>query len=276
MDSVTVRNLEQIQEEDGRRPSRLLTFALASMGGAAIVVALVMMASRASPASRSEHDPLAKLVSEARSAGPGAEQLDGRDVTFPAILSDKDAPTTALAAVRDERGRLVEQPQAQLNPIGAAEPPPATDRLPVVPLPAGIMLNATPVSSEPKDSLTALAAQASRTPDKADLALAGEDGGVELQVASFKEQLDADAFVDELRKRGHRAFRLAADVPERGIWHRVRIGPFKSRYEAEQYKKDFEKSERIAPFVVDPAQVKRADEMRAQKLKLRLEKYGRP
>ena len=40
MDSVNVRNLEQIQEEDPkRRSSRLGTLLLASLGGAALVAA---------------------------------------------------------------------------------------------------------------------------------------------------------------------------------------------------------------------------------------------
>ncbi len=32
-------------------------------------------------------------------------------MTFPGILSDDEKPTTALAAVKDERGNLVKQPE---------------------------------------------------------------------------------------------------------------------------------------------------------------------
>jgi cell division septation protein DedD len=95
-------------------------------------------------------------------------------------------------------------------------------------------------------------------------------------VASFKQQPDADAFVADLRKRGHRAFRQAAYVPGRGLWHRVRVGPFKSKFQANQYKKKFEKSERVAPFVVDPHKVKAQQELRAAKLAIRKQKSGRP
>jgi cell division protein FtsN len=174
-----------------------------------------------------------------------------------------------MAAVKDERGRLVARDVTQ-NTAGL--PPPPTDRLPVVPLPVGTLLTATPVTTEPKDRLTALAADAARAAgaaraaDASSLAPPGVDGGFQLQVASFKEVHDADKLVEELRQRGHRAFRQAAYVPERGLWQRVRIGPFKSRLEAQKYKLEFERSERVAPFLVDPEKVKQAEQIRAARV----------
>src|SRR5690606_31214010 len=124
---VNIRNLEQIQEGDGaaRSGSRLGTLLLASLGGAALVVVCVMVAKREGPAAKSTEDPLATLVAEAKQGVP-AEALDGRDVTFPGILSDDETPTTALAAVKDQRGRLVKQPEEVLAPADGAEPPPAS------------------------------------------------------------------------------------------------------------------------------------------------------
>lgn len=272
MDSVNVRNLEQIQEDDPkRRPSRLPALILASIGGAALVTVAVMSAKRSGPPATSQHDPLAALVADSKSsASAPPEKLDGTDVSFPKILSDEAAPTTALAAVKDERGRLVEQPGELVLPPGAPTlPPPATDRLPVVPLPAGTLLSATPVTTQPKDSLTELAARASKTDDSTTLAPPGSDGGYQIQVASFKDAPDADAFVNDLRKRGHSAFRQPAYVPDRGLWHRVRIGPFKTKFAAQQYAAKFEKTERVSPFVVDPHKVKQQEEIRAAKLEAR-------
>src|SRR5258706_11583583 len=162
MESVNVRNLEQIQEEDrASRSSRLGALLLASLGGAALVTVALVMAKRTGPPARTEHDPLAELVKSAKVTSTPAEQLEGKDVTFPGILSDAQKPTTALAAVKDERGRLVEQPAEGEAPTAPSSPPPPTDRLPVVPLPVGTLLSATPVTTEPKDSLTALAQSAS-------------------------------------------------------------------------------------------------------------------
>lgn len=271
MDTVNVRNLEQIQEDDSRRGlSRLGTLLLFSVGGAALVIAGVTMAKRSGPPATSAVDPLGALVAEAEKGAPGdvpPEKLDGRDVSFPGLLSDEAKPTTALAAVRDERGRLVPQPPGSEAIQGT--PPPATDRLPVVPLPTGTLLGATSVTTHPKDALTTLAAQAASMPADANLAPPGADGGFQIQVASFKDQADADALVLELRKRGHQAFRQAAYVPDRGLWHRVRVGPFKTKFEANQYKAKFEQTEKMSPFVIDPEKVKAAAELRAAKVEAR-------
>jgi len=276
MESVNVRNLEQIQEDDPkRRPTRTTALLLASIGGAAIVMAGVMSAKRAGPPSTSKDDPLAALVASAKATGSlPPEKLDGTQVTFPEILSDEDSPTTALAAVKDERGRLVKQPDQLTRPPGAATaPPPASDRLPVVPLPAGNLLVQTPVTTAPKDQLSQLAANASHVDDDATMAPPGAEGGYQIQVASFRKAAEADAFVADLRRRGHHAYRQAAYVADRGLWHRVRIGPFKSRYQAIQYKKKFEKTERVSPFVVDPDKVKLAEEIRAAKVAARARKH---
>ena len=269
MASVNVRNLEQIQEQDSGRPSRIGTLLLVSLAGAAVVSAGVMMSKKGGAPARSTQDPLAALVAEAKPPGAPAEALDGKDVSFPRLLSDETTPTTALAAVKDERGRLVKQDEAGavgLNPGELAAPPPATDRLPVVPLPMGTLLNASPVTMSPRDALTDMASSAAAAKTDGELAPEGSEGGFQLQVASFKEQTEADRTVEDLRKRGHRAFRQAAHVPERGLWHRVRIGPFKTKLEALKYKDRFERTERIAPFLVDPEKVKQAEEQRAARL----------
>ena len=277
MESVNVRNLEQIQEDDPRtRSSRLGALILASLGGAALVTVAVLTVRRSEPPADPQADPLAALIADAKEAETKApNEIHGDDATFPGVLSDDERPTTALAAVTDAKGGLVPQPPGAA-PQGPLEPPAAADRLPVVPLPAGTLLNSTPVTSQPKDSLAALAASRSSVDDSVELAPPGTEGGFQIQVASFKKQEDADAFVEKLRKRGHSAYRQAAHVPGRGLWHRVRVGPFKSKFSAIQYKKKFERTERVSPFVVDPYKVKQQKEIRAAKLAARKRRYGKP
>ncbi|HEY6728723.1 MAG TPA: SPOR domain-containing protein [Polyangiaceae bacterium] len=285
--SVNVKNLEQIQEtEPNRPPTRLMALLLASLAGTALVLVGLMMTGREAPVQQTNADPLAQLVMKAKNDGVPAHRLDAEDVTFPELLSDVEKPTTALAAVKDERGGLVKNTIDTVAlagaapggvPVAGAPPPPATDRLPVVPLPAGTLLNATPVTTEPKDDLSRLAVTAaSERANAATEAPAGADSGFQIQVASFKDQVDADAFVSELRKRGHEAFRVAAMIPGRGLWHRVRVGPFKTKYQAVVYKQKFEQNERMAPFVVDPEKVKQAEEIRQRKVEARVKKYGQP
>jgi hypothetical protein len=199
MQPVNVRNLDDIQEEDrGMRSSRLAALFLASLAGASIVTAAVVMSRRSGPPAKPEKDPLAELVAQTKQAPPSAEKLTTHEVSFPGLLSDDATPTTALAAVRDERGRLV---AAVAAPPGS--PPAAADRLPVVPLPVGDLLGATAVTTRPKDDLTTLAAGVSRVPDGAALAQPGMEGGFQLQVASFKEPADAQKLVEDLRRRQH-------------------------------------------------------------------------
>jgi len=286
--SVNVKNLEQIQEtENVKPPTRLTALLLASLAGTALVLAGLMMTGREAPVQQTNQDPLAQLVLKAKNDGVPAHRLDADEVTFPELLSDVEKPTTALAAVKDERGGLVKNAVETVALAGATPdaaaaaaagpPPPATDRLPVVPLPAGTLLSATAVTTQPKDDLSKLAVTAANERANAQAeAPAGADSGFQIQVASFKDQVDADAFVSELRKRGHSAFRVAAMIPGRGLWHRVRVGPFKTKYQAVVYKQKFETTERMSPFVVDPEKVKQAEEIRQRKLEVRIQKYGQP
>ncbi len=269
MESVNVRNLENIQEDEpGRRSPRLGTLLLFALGGGALVAVAAFSMKSAEPAQQQQNDPLAALMQESREEARPAEEVDEADVTFPGILSDTEAPTTALAAVKDERGRLVKQ-DFSLPPGAPTLPPPPTDSLPVVPLPAGSLLAATPVTEEPKDSLTGLAANQAKVAEDTEMAPMGTEGGYQIQVASFQKQEDADKFVTDLRKRGHSAYRQAAHVPSRGLWHRVRIGPFKTKFQALQYKNKFEKTERVSPFLVDPHKVKLAEDIRKAKMAAR-------
>lgn len=269
MSPVNLRNLEQIHEDTSSRSPRLATLLLAATGATAVIVVTLALRDRAPVQAPAEKDPLAALVASAEQqaktgAGVRADELD-----FPDVLSDADSRTTALVAVKDEKGLLI--PAEDDLPL---EPPVATDKIPVVPLPAGTLLTATPVTTQPKDELTQMAVQVARVPADTVPAPSGSDGGYLVQVASFKSEQDADEFVGELRKRGHSAFRVAANVPGRGIWHRVRIGSFKSRYEAERYKAHLEETERTIALVIDPDKVERQQQIRAAKLAERIRKYG--
>lgn len=277
MSRVNVRNLDEIQEQEpSARSSRLGAVLLFAVGGTAIVTALALSERRQGPPARSTEDPLAALVAEAKTKPPPpASKLAGADVSFPGVLSDDERPTTALAAVKDERGALV-VPEALALPPGAPTAPPlASDRLPVVPLPAGALLGATSITTAPKDPLTQLAAGSASPTAEGSLAPPGADGGYQIQVASFKTAEEADAFVQQLRARGHSAWRQAAYVKDRGLWHRVRVGPFKTKYEAQTYKTRFEKAEGLSPFVIDPHKVKMEAEVREAKRAARVKKYGR-
>ena len=237
-DSVAVRNLNDIQEQEAAaRPSRVSALVMASFGGACIVFAALAL--MRTPASEEPTDA-----------------LDKDDVTFPGVLTDKDDPTTAMEVVRAApklpaaASDLEQLPRAQQMYEG---PPPAADSLPVVPLPAQEMLGSVPQAKIAQaDTLRNMAQHVTRETSGGEEAEAGKPGGYQLQVSSFKTSSDAEGFANVLRRRGHRAYVQQAHVKGRGLWHRVRIGPFRYKRSAEIYRQDFEAKERMVTFIVNP------------------------
>ncbi len=257
MDQGAVRNLEQIQETDEQhRTPRVVSVALVVLCGACIGFGALALRGRSSPQQTAKVDPLGDLVAAHKGAvANGAQKaldLTPKDVTFPAILSDDQSPTTALAAVKG--GPKSPSPASAPAPVPAqAAPPPPTDRLPVVPLPAQNVLEASPIVTRPRDTLTRAATdQAQITTAAAPSAPAGHDGGYQLQVSSFRSQEEANQFADQLRARGHKAYVLEARVTGRGTWYRVRVGPFPSQHAAAAYRTTFEGREHVVPFIVPP------------------------
>jgi cell division septation protein DedD len=253
----SIRNIDQLQEDDDpRRMPRGVTMALVVLGGGCVVFAGLALGGRTSQTPAGKSDPLGDLVSQrshvvptSTSTARPATDLSPKDVTFPQMLSDDDRPSTALAAVRPNG---TAGPMAPTIPM---QPPPATDRLPVVPLPAQTVLEATAVVTRPRDALTKVASEAAQLesmPPSAETAPAGREGGYQLQVSSFRTQGEAQGFADQLRARTHKAYVVEAHVPGRGTWFRVRIGPFQSQHAASQYRTGFEAREHVVPFIVAP------------------------
>ena len=255
MDAVNVRNLEQIREHDSRKAkSRLGTLVLASLGGAGVVIAIVVSSTHSTTHDATRSDALAQLTTQQKSSVGPVARVDRQNVSFPSLLSDSDKPTTALAAVKDEQGRLLANDSVIPS---AGEAGVASDKIPSGQLPAAELLSAANQTAQAKDSLSKMAIAASQIPDDAELAGEGHDGGIQIQVASFRSIDDADALVKDLRHKGHHAYRQPAYVPDRGLWQRVRVGPFKSRIEAVGYRRKLEQTERILAFVIDPDKKKK-------------------
>ncbi len=274
-DPGSIRNLEQLQEDDdARRMPRGVTMIMVALGGACVVFAGLALGGRTSAPPALKGDPLGDLVSQRSRLMPApttsarpATDLQPADVTFPGMLSDDSKRlTTALAAVRPSGvapGPGTGTATATLTgPATAAplpQPPPPTDRLsvvPVAPLPAQAVLEATPIVTRPRDALTKAASDAAQIdtppPSSSDTAPAGHEGGYQLQVSSFRTQAEAQGFADQLRARSHKAYVVEAHVPGRGTWFRVRVGPFASQHAALQYRTGFEAREHVVPFVVAP------------------------
>ncbi len=70
-----------------------------------------------------------------------------------------------------------------------------------------------------------------------------------IQVGAFKNGVDAGRRADQLKKKGYRVVVIKASIPDKGVWHRVRIGPFKKLEEAKSFSLKFEKKEKISTFI---------------------------
>jgi cell division septation protein DedD len=277
MEQGSVRNLEQIQESDGERTPRGVTLLLVALGGACIVFAGLAIGGRRSVPTTQKVDPLGDLVSAQAKSGqlapPKATDLSTHDVTFPGLLSDESAPTTALAAVKggSPKAHVGGVSSAAAPPVAAGDPSAAIvlnvrgsesgsatatssgEKLSVVQLPARSMLGASPVVTRPRDSLTRAASDAAENAPSGPAAPAGHEGGYQLQVSSFRAQPEAETFAGQLRARGHKAYVVEAKVAGRGTWYRVRVGPFGSQQAAASYRAGFESREHVVPFIVPPS-----------------------
>jgi cell division septation protein DedD len=263
---VDIRNLDQIQEQEhGRHGSGLGPWLLGAVGVGSLILAAVMSMPGKQGTVESTEDPLSALIAQAkREQAPPADELSASNASFANILSDQERPSTALVAVKARNGRLIDHPEPTRPPA-----PPAGDELPVVPLPAGTLLESTRVTAEPPDGLSGLAAERAQVAPDTEPVEEGAAGQFQIQVASFRKKADAEQYVSELRLRGHHAYSQAARVPNRGLWHRVRVGPFKHKFKALAYKAEFEAKENMATFLVDPEKVERRETQRSAKLAAR-------
>ncbi len=192
-------------------------------------------------------DALARLAAAARQDRPSSSRGPERPgaVTFPGKLSDAPRPTTALAAVRAPVAKDAHPPTDD----DAVAPPPAIDRLAVVPLPARDVLLPSPTLARPADELERQVGAAARGTLQA---TPGSAEGYQLQVSSFTAPDEAHAFAERLRERGHRAFVATFVHADRGTFYRVRLGPFPTAKLATEYRARFEAQEHMAPYLVLP------------------------
>ena len=66
-------------------------------------------------------------------------------------------------------------------------------------------------------------------------------GPLAVQVASTKDEASAKALVKKLKKLGYAGFSIKAEIPNKGTWYRVRVGPYRTRSEAEQMHQELTK-----------------------------------
>lgn len=68
-------------------------------------------------------------------------------------------------------------------------------------------------------------------------------GALAVQVASTKDAASAEALVKKLTQLGYAGFSTKAEIPDKGTWYRVRVGPYRTTAEAEQMRLELTKDQ---------------------------------
>ncbi len=249
-----MRDLDQLRERGEPATGRKLGLvALASVLSVTAALAMGLMVQGADPQSAMHPEPdlLAQLAlsgastqAEANVATPSPHTVKPESLSFPATLLDREE------AILEATVRAAEAEHARLA-RGSTGSRAYDDR----PIPS---VSDVPAANFAVSDSARLARVAKHDPmvaealprNHAENAEVGHEGSYTLQVVSYEDRTEAETFASNLRARGHRAFVLQADVPDRGRFYRVRVGPFLGRKEARNYQDQFERNEQIRTIVV--------------------------
>jgi DedD protein len=78
---------------------------------------------------------------------------------------------------------------------------------------------------------------------------APKGGSYTLQLAASPTRAEADRHVAKLRGKGYAPYVVAAELPGKGTWYRVRMGSFTSKEAAEKFLADFRRETQLTAFV---------------------------
>jgi len=241
---TAMRDLERIEERSSDEGRGVLVLSGVGLVAAVGIVVAAVAALPSGEESRPE-DPLQMLpiadVTEIDEAGRERAEdpdIDPESLSFPTTLVTEERAEVA-AAMAAAAAEL-----AHLDPL--TSPAPRSD------IAAGLP---AAVTAGPDRTLVEMAAirdplVAATMTGRSQSAPAGYEGRYTLQVISYGDPEEARIFASALRKRGHAAYVTSGSVEGRGMHWRVRIGPFETRQQAQDYRTTFEREEGMNTFIV--------------------------
>ena len=187
------------------------------------------------PEAAAPADPVADKI-----AGVATETVTEQEpkLSFYDDLSKDSAPLGSginMAPVEEPAAAGSTQPPIDLPAQPIVEKAPRQETVAVVKQPAPVVPAATSSS---------VAGHGSETLPKR---VAG--GSHAVQIGSFSAAKDAIALKDKLLKEGYPAFMVEADLGAKGLWYRVRVGPYADAEQAKVAQRVLEKKEKIKGFV---------------------------
>jgi cell division septation protein DedD len=239
-----MRDLERIEERSSDEGRGVLVLSGVGLVAAVGIVVAAVAALPSGDEARPE-DPLQMLAiaDEPEAHEAGGERAEDPDID-PESLS---FPTTLVTEERAEVAAAMAAAAAELAHLD-----PLTSPAPRSDIAAGLP---AAVTAGPDRTLVEMAAirdplVAATVTERTQSSPAGYEGRYTLQAISYGDAEEARVFASALRKRGHAAYVTSGAVEGRGTHWRVRIGPFETRQQAQDYRTTFEREEGMNTFIV--------------------------
>ena len=151
--------------------------------------------------------------------------------------------TPPSAPPAEEKPAVAEKPAEKPAPEKPAPEKPAQGRAPTVVQPSR---PATVVQPPPPPVQVASVTPAALTPPPKDV------GAFTVQIGASQDRAEAVRMENKARGAGLKPYVMTADLGAKGTWYRVRVGAFKDKQAATEYRKDVERELR-GPAVVMPS-----------------------
>jgi DedD protein len=186
-------------------------------------------------AAPTKSDPLAALEQ-------GADEPD-EPAPKPVIKPvEKKAPPPIAEAPKVEPAKPIAEtpkpPKSEPKPEPPRVEPKPEPAKPVAEMPRPSTETPKPPAEAPKPAVSA---------EK--LAAASKPGHYTLQLSAFQDRAEAEDFAKKLGPIGYKPNIVAADIPGRGVWYRVRVGDFASQKAALDAKSELERKLHIIAYV---------------------------
>lgn len=184
-------------------------------------------------------------------------QIPARPVAGPSVSAAAATTAPVLPAKQDDLTFYENLGKEDTAPLGsginlppvvkAVEKPPVVPPIPLPELP--IVKKTAPVVTVAKVAPVVPAAETPPVALNAPLPDSDPQGGYAVQVGSFAVAADAGALKQRLIDKGFSAFVVEADLGKKGLWYRVRLGPYADAAAAKLVMQVAEKKEKIKGFI---------------------------
>ncbi|HET9037255.1 MAG TPA: SPOR domain-containing protein [Myxococcaceae bacterium] len=259
---------------DSRQVVSLLIGGIVVLG--AVFVLGVLVGKKLAGTPRADHAPdlltaldhKSDALERARAAPPLTFQ---EELTKPATPAPTAVRIPAPAATASSTGVTAHASPAPVASATAVSAPaasataPAVAAKPTLPRPAAVPPPATaetkterkaepekkaePARPAAAESVTTRSAPAAAHPAPKVPEATSATGAFTLQLGASNNRDDAERQASRLREKGYAPYIVAAEVPGKGTWYRVRMGSFPTKDAATRYLQDFKRETQAEAFV---------------------------